>query len=520
MGDISSGYKLPRLRRMSGWYFLPALSGILLWASFPSVNQGYLAWMALVPLLVFLRKTALTRDAFLGGTIAGFLEFAGLLYWIPGVITRYGGAPPFIAWPLYLLLCVSFALFPGIVCAATHYCMSRRGPAFLLIAIPAWLSIEYLRGLIPFGGFPWLLLGYSQTEYLPLIQISDLAGVYGVSFLIVAANAAITWIWVCGKRGWIRFAPVLIVGALIAATLGYGVASLRRWDRIEPEYRVAMLQGNLSVEMPGSVLRSKYEQGYIDMAAALGERKIDLLLLPEAPTPVFFQYDQEYRDRMSRLARRYPLGLVFSNIFFREEKGVTQYFNSAFFLDHEGREIGRYDKIHLVPFGEYIPWQKIFFFSETISKDVGNFQSGDRWTTVVDLSHVMSALICFEAVFPDLSRVFVQHGSQLILNLTNDGWYGDTSAPYQHLAMARWRAVESRRFLLRASNSGISAVITPGGRLTAETGLFREESAVGAFSFLSGETFYVRHGGWLTASCAIILLLALTVCLAKRTRDL
>ena len=203
------------------------------------------------------------------------------------------------------------------------------------------------------------------------------------------------------------------------------------------------------------------------------------------------------------------LNPIFSNISYREAAGTQRYFNSAFFLDGRGAEVGRYDKIHLVPFGEYIPLQKLFFFSETISKDVGNFHPGDQYLTVHLQGHVLSALICFEAVFPELSREFVLRGSQLIVNLTNDAWYGNTSAPYQHLTMACWRAIESRRYLLRAANSGISAVVAPSGRIQVQTALLRQDIAVGRFTFLTGDTFYVRHPGYLPILCVIITILAL-----------
>jgi apolipoprotein N-acyltransferase len=243
------------------------------------------------------------------------------------------------------------------------------------------------------------------------------------------------------------------------------------------------------------------------------------LILPESPSPIIFQYDREYRETMQDLAHRFPLGVVFNNIRFRDGNEAGRYFNSAFFLDRSGTEIGVYDKIHLVPFGEYIPCKKLFFFSETISKDIGDFQPGDTYLTVPLRGHAVNAIICFEAVFPDLCREFVRRGSELIINLTNDGWYGNTSAPYQHLAMARWRAVETRRYLLRAANSGITAVIGPTGRIQVQTALFQEETAIGRFSFLTGQTFYARHGSSLLILCVIILFGALFWSLLKGARS-
>lgn len=486
---------------------LPVLCGILVWASFPKLNQGYLAWVALIPLILHLDRVERITSAFLGGLVAGTVQFLGLLYWIPRVLTHYGGLPAPGAWVLFVLLAAALGCFPAVACALTRFCINRCGSGFLLVFAPAWISLEYLRSKIPFGGFPWLMIGYSQTDYRSLIQIADVAGVYGVSFLVVWINIAIVWLVLRRRHDRV----VCIAGAvMLMACFSYGFARLRQWDQIQPQYRAALLQENLSIDEPDSALRWKYQQGYVKMADQLGPSHIDLLILPESPSPLIYQYDQAYREALRGLARRFMLGLVFNNIYFRDDQGTTRYFNSAFFLDQSGTEVGRYDKIHLVPFGEYIPWQKFFFFSEAISKDVGSFSPGSTHLTLPLRGHRMNAIICFEAVFPDFSREFIRRGSQLIINLTNDGWYGDSSAPYQHLAMARWRAVESRRYLLRAANSGISAIVSPSGRIEVQTGLLREDTAVGGFAFLSGETFYTRHGDALPGLCAIISIFALS----------
>ncbi len=494
---------------------LPAFSGALAWASFPVLSQGWLAWAALVPLLIYLVRTDSSGRAFLGGMTAGAVQFAGLLYWIPGTLAHFGGLPSAAAWGLFLLMVLALAVYPALVCALTRYCMNRSGVKFLAAFAPLWVASEYLRSYFPFGGFPWLLTGYSQTEYLRLIQVADVIGVYGVSLLVVWGNVAWVWIWMSKGRRRQAFVPLGSAVAALALSAAYGTAALREWDALAPDHRAALLQGNLSLDEPASTLAWKYREGYVRMADRLAPAKPDLLILPESPSPSFYQDDPRYRGTMNSLARRFPLGLVLNNVFFEERDGNQLYYNSAFFLDHNGEETGRYDKIHLVPFGEYVPLKRIFFFSETISKDVGDFQPGSRYVTVPMERHPVNVIICFEAVFPDLCRGFVERGSELIINLTNDGWYGDTSAPYQHLSMARWRAIENRRYLLRAANSGISAVVEPSGKLQVQTRLLREDTAVGRFAFLSGSTFYVRHGSYCPILCVIISLLALCYCLTR-----
>jgi apolipoprotein N-acyltransferase len=232
---------------------------------------------------------------------------------------------------------------------------------------------------------------------------------------------------------------------------------------------------------------------------------VDLLILPESPAPIAFQYDPAYRGIFEHLAKRYPLGLIFSNLSYRETGGAEQYFNSAYFLDRNGALEGVYDKMHLVPFGEYIPLKRLFFFAETVTKDVGSFTPGQDYRIVRIGEYPANAIICFEAAFPGLVRRFVQKGSQLIVNLTNDRWYGVSSAPYQHLTIARWRAVENRRYLLRAANSGITAFIEPTGRIQASAGILMQAVVRGRFAFLADQTPYTRYGDVFVFLCAIIV---------------
>jgi apolipoprotein N-acyltransferase len=482
----------------------------------PVLNQGYLAWFALVPLLAYVAGVRSSARAFWGGAIAGGVQFLALLYWIPPVLSRYGGVSAAGAWGLYAIMLAVLSLYPAAVCALTRYCMNRGGAGFILGFAPAWICLEFVRGEFPVGGFPWLLLGYSQTGWLRVIQIADLTGVHGVSFLIAWMNAAL--MYCCLRRGcrW-RLAPLAFGAIALTGAIFYGGAALRRWDGVKPQQRAALLQGNLSIDEPESALRQKYQQGYVAMAESLGPGA-DLLLLPEAPSPAIYQRDGSYRETMKDLARRFPLGMVFNNVCFHDIDGQERFFNCAYYLDGKGIEMGRYDKIHLVPFGEYVPWQKLFVFSETISKDVGNFWPGSEFSAFSMNGHRVNTIICFEAIFPDLVRRFVREGSELMINLTNDAWYGDTAAPYQHLAMARWRAVENRRYLLRAANSGITAIVAPSGRLQAETGILRAGAAVGGFAFLSGTTFYTRHGGAFLWLCAIITLLILACNGARSAR--
>jgi apolipoprotein N-acyltransferase len=482
------------------WFF-PALTGVLLMASFPRAHQGYLAWIAFVPLIIFISHSKSSLRAFCGGFAAAAIENFVLLIWIPPVLQRYGGLPVALAWIAYGLMVSVLACYPAVACAVTKHLMVRGGRSFLLLLPAVWVLLEYVQSFFPLGGLPWLLAGYSQTGYLHIIQIADIAGVYGISFLILAVNTAIVFFCLHRYRG--AYVPLMASGLLMVVVFLYGDFSLRRWGSIHPGFRAAMLQGNLSADDSEQVLADKYQKRYLQMANSL-KTNVDLLILPESPTPVLFQYDQSFRETLGSMAMRYPFGMIFNNIDYREMAGSRQCFNSAYFLDGNGVLKGVYNKMHLVPFGEYLPLKGLLFFKETISKDVGEFDAGQEYRIVEIGKHPSNAIICFEAVFPVLVRRFVEEGSQLIVNLTNDGWYGRSAAPYQHLAIARLRAVENRRYLLRATNSGISAVIEPTGNIQAATGLLQEAIGEGNFAFVQEKTFYTRNGDVFVFLCAII----------------
>jgi apolipoprotein N-acyltransferase len=485
------------------------LSGLLQFAAFPEINQGWVAWFALAPLFWMMLEARTPAHALGGGLLAGVVRNFGLLIWIPPVLARYGGIPQTVAWLLFILLLLMQAVFPAAACGLGRALAGTRraGPLFPFPFL--WVALEFLSHYVFFGGFPWLLLGYSQTEYARLIQIADITGVYGVSFIIAWMNAALVWLmWRReGQPVKVRTWPLVAAVAMLIAAGWYGESSLRRWGSIVPDRKAALLQGNLELDEPSSSLIWKFREGYEQMASRLAGAGIDLLVLPESPSPLAFQHDVNYRKAMQKLAGGFPLGMVFNNIAYEGENGGTRYYNSAYFLGPDGTELARYDKIHLVPFGEYVPLRRLFFFAESLTKDVSDFQAGREYVLADLAGHPASAIICFESVFPALVRRFVSDGSQLIVNLTNDGWYGDTAAPYQHLSMSRWRAVENRRYLLRATNSGISALIDPTGRIQVSTPLLKQYTCVGGFAFIDYRTVYVRCGDAFAAACVIICFL-------------
>jgi len=489
------------LKRL-GPFFLPILSGLAGFASFPRIALGHLAWIALVPLALFIARSGTLRRAFLGGFLCGAGQFFPLLVWIPGVLVRYGGVPAPLGWLMYTALVAGLACCPGGAALVTVLSRPALGRVSLLAFPFAWVSMELVRNYAVLGGFPWLQIGYSQSDYMPIVQLADLTGVYRVSFLTVWVNASLALVLAEG-RGPGAFAPLGIGAALVVSSVAYGRAALARWDRVEPRFTAALFQGNIAPDDPEPLAAWKFGRGYVEMADALGASRIDLAVLPESPVSSSFESDPSYRSAVERLAARFSLGLIFNNT---AAGPGERWFNSAYFLTGRGEPAGRYDKVHLVPFGEYVPLRRLFFFAESITRDVGDFTPGASVHTVALDGHRVGALVCFEAIFPELARELVRDGGELLVNLTNDGWYGPSAAPYQHLAMARWRAVENRRYLLRAANSGVSAVIAPTGRIERSTNLFAREVCLGRFAFLSGRTPYASRGDAAAIVCAIIAL--------------
>ncbi len=500
-------HKVPLIHRFPGFQIiLPLVSAVLGYLTFPRLGISSLAWIALIPLILCVAASCGTRQAFRAGVLSGAVQSFALLIWIPNVLVSYGEMQLWLAWLLYSFLSVFLGVYTGLSCAATRICLQKLGDRGILVFPFAWVAIELLRTCTPFGGFPWLLIGYSQTESIRIAQAADITGVYGISFLIAWINAAIVLLLISERRT-LRRASALAAGICgLCACLIYGELSLRRWGNVQGDLSVAILQADIAIDDPPEVAAWKSKEGYLAMARSLVPPEPDLLLLPESPSPYSFQFDTSYRDTMHELAARCSLGIIFNNISYLDNDSESEYFNSAYFLDTRGRELGRYDKIHLVPFGEYLPWKRLFFFAKTITKDVSSFSPGSVRPIVSYGGHPTNVIICFEAIFPDLTRSFVRLGSQLIVNLTNDRWYGRSAAPFQHLAMARWRAIENRRFLLRAANSGVSTIVSPTGQVEESTPILEQAILVGRFAFLSGETPYTRHGDVFAWVCAMIFL--------------
>jgi apolipoprotein N-acyltransferase len=438
--------------------FFSALSGFLLACSFPLPDYHLLAWIGLIPLIMVMPKRP-----FKSGFVAGVVFFAVTLYWLNIVMTTYGHLPALLSFLLYLLLAAYLALYWAIASWAACRLREFRGYSLALTLPVFWVALEFLREFL-LTGFPWATLGYSQHDWLSMVQSADLFGVYGLSSQ--------------GRPG--KALAVAIV--LLLSNYAYGTwCLLQDLDTRAESLAVVVVQGNIPQDLkwrPESQIGTV--QTYRDLSLrATQDGAKDLIVWPEAAMPYYFQDGGPLTDSVTGLAAEVKASLLFGSPAYRRDSGNLRYLNSAFLLSPTAKVQGRSDKIHLVPFGEYVPLGKFLPFVNKLVSGIGDYSPGEINPLPIE-AHNLGVLICYEVIFPELAREYVRQGSDLLVNITNDAWFGKSSAPWQHLAMARFRAIENRVWVARAANTGISAFIAPSGRVIKHTGLFET-------AFLSSE---------------------------------
>ncbi len=449
--------------------------------------------MALVPLLIALgRPAASERRPVLLGLITGIVGFGGTLYWLTDVMTTFGDLSGGVAGGVALLLIVYLSLYPALVAHVIGRGVRTFGPRALWAAPVVWAAGEYARGHV-MTGFPWVPLGNSQIDVAPIAQAASLVGVYGLSALVALGSVALAWI-VVAPPGRGRVLPVAAVAVLIAATAVWGSLRLSSETllRAGTPVRIALVQGNVAQGQKWDpAFEDTIYRRYLAMSRTGVARGATLIVWPESATPFFFE-EHPAAEATRLLARETGARLFIGSD--QIERAARRLYNSAFLIQPTGSVGGIYRKIHLVPFGEYVPLESILSFAGPLVEQVGGFTPGDTLTIFHVREGAFSTGICYEAVFPELSREAVLRGSQLLTSITNDAWFGRSSAPWQHLAMARMRSVETGRYLARAANTGISAIVDPYGRVVQQTSLFEQAVEVGEVRFLDGTTPYVRIG--------------------------
>lgn len=479
-------------------------------ASFPKFGQPQFAWIALAPLIVAVsvRATAPAYTAWAGmrlGVLAGWAAFSGTLYWTVDTMTHYGGLSTPVAIGAAGLLVVYLALYVGAFAALVGASVRRFGVAGVWASPCYWVALEWTRGWAG-GGFPWVPLGSSQATALPVAQLASVTGVYGLSWLVALVSTAAAALALSRARAETRRASA--VGVLLVAVVAAGAWRLRdnRLTREGAVVRVGLVQGNIGqTQKWDPAYRDAIINRYLGLSRQALANGADVVVWPEASTPFFLDRDgalaQPIRDLATRARRPFVIGT--------DEIAGESVYNAATAIGPDGRTRGSYRKIHLVPFGEYVPLKRLLFFVGPLVEAVSDFTAGTD-ATVLDAGRGLRAgvAICYESTYPSLARTFVERDANVLFVVTNDGWFGRSSAAFQHFEMGALRAIENGRYLARAANTGITAVVDPYGRVVARANMFEAVTLGADVRLLGARTIYTRLGdvvAWLSAAVTLLL---------------
>jgi apolipoprotein N-acyltransferase len=511
---VSPEYSLqnPYLRLISA-----ALSGVLLFASFPEIHWHLLAWIACVPLLAALVNEPHLGRAYFWGHLCGAVFIGGSCHWFLDVLEIHGGlSTPLAVLAVGLFLAVYPAIYGvfGLAIAWT----ARGSPVAALGLSPfLWVVLELGRSYW-LTGFPWNLLGYA-VEAPGLRQLASSMGVYGLSFLAMATSALVAWVLLEPRRRALQIAGIAWVGLLALANWALMPPPVARGSRV-----VHLVQPNVPLDVESLVNWAPWnnpkplEKLLVITSESVermppGDSHPSLIIWPENSAPFYFDGDAIFHNAVIGMARRNRAYVVFGTVSYADPQH-TQPKNTAIVLDPTGRVLLAYDKIHLVPFGEYVPSWAFPDLVGKITHEAGNFVAGSDYRTAMTPEGSLGIFICYESVFPQLVRKLTPDGPGVLVNISNDAWFGDSAAAAQHLELARLRAIENGRFLLRATNDGTTAIIDPYGRVVESLPRHQQEVLAGRFDYLAGRTFYHAHGdafAWLCSLISLVILAALAV---------
>ncbi len=563
-------FLIMRLIPMRLWA-MALLSGVLQVLPFPiagpvPVWRTAFCWITLAPLLKALtgedingQPLRISHGAALG-YCCGFIWYFGNCYWVYDTMHLYGGLSKSASAGILILFCLYLGLYHALFGALiVAFRRSRLGvQAALLLSPFAWVAVELARARIT--SFPWDLLGITQVDNPLLTRLAPYTGAFGISFIIAAVNALWLSRITLKQRKYTR--PTLALSAVVIATLY--ILALRRStpnQEMTPlqthQYygQATLLQENLEVgaantghQLTKTEMLSAFTQlslfppdgntcnGIPELASTkcVGQLPIanrrnsdgtvytsptDLIAWPEAPAP-FQENDPQFRAAMSTLAHTANAPIIVGNIGVDADQKVSKGYNlhnSADFIRPDGSLAGRYDKMHLVPFGEYVPYKKLFFFAGDLLADVGEFDPGTLRSTFSTGGHTYGTFICYESIFGDEIRQFEKMGADVLVNISDDGWYGDTSAAWEHLNMVRMRAIENHRWILRATNTGVTGSIDPYGRMVVSAPRHIRTSLRVGFNYEHDVTFYSAHGDLFAYLCALITVVSLVLAASCRT---
>jgi apolipoprotein N-acyltransferase len=476
------------------WLLAIATAALLILA-FPRFSFVWLAPVALAPLLVAVAREPRPGRRFLMGWTAGVVYWFGVCYWIQFVLAFHGGMGEVTGWAVFLLFCGAKALHMGVFALLAGILMRRWWAVPAVAAL--WVAVEVTHGPL---GFAWLTLGNAGIDMGVPLRLAPITGVYGISFLFAAMAAGLSLAVLRRPRMqlmWLLAIPfVTFLPGLPPADRGRDTALLAQPNISEteewtPDSLDAMIRRQLMLSLRGVLVESA--------------RPPEIVVWPEVPAPFYYYEDERFRtyvDDLARTARAYLLlGIVAHT-----PQGAP--LNSATLVSPSGVALTRYDKVNLVPFGEFVPWP-LGALTKKISTEAGDFAAGKRVVVSPVGAHKIGAFICYESVFPNFVRKFADGGAEVLFNISNDGWFGKSAARLQHLSIVRMRAAENRRWILRSTNDGITATIDAAGRIRGTLPPAVEATSYTGFNYIRQKTFYTQFGDWFAVVCATIALLCL-----------
>lgn len=492
------------------------LSGAATALAFAKFNLLFLAWISLIPLL-YLLGHKIPKQAFFLSWMAGFGFYAVLIYWIPAVPAHYGGLP----WSVSFLIYLFFTLFLGLFWGIFGWFFGRIRLSFpravWLLAPCLWVTYEFTISHL-LTGFPWGLLGYSQYQNLYFLQTASVLGVYGLSFILVMFQCAFLYAMLFSKRR-----PFFLALALVLVLHAAGYLGLKDVTPTSGSFTAAVVQGNVPADTDFNRLNAREFSDlfdrHLDFSRQAWEQGARLIVWAELSVPLCFSCNYGvyplYVQHLTRFVHETRSTFLLGTNEIAHEQERTLYFNTAACL---GPDLSPtfYHKMHLVPFGEYTPYKRIFFFIANFTHAIGELTPGTEYVLHRFQGLPFAAPICYEIIFPDIVRNFVRKGAQFLVTITNDAWYGNSSAPYQHFAIAVFRAVENRRFLLRSATTGISGIIDPYGRILTRSQLHTAGVFIDTITPSLQLSWYTRFGFAWTYLCLTLSVLFFILTLFRR----
>lgn len=491
-------------------YYLCLLSSILLILSFSPFDFFFLAWVSFLPFFFFLYNAKDNKTVVKGGFLFGFIYFLGNTYWIYHSLYFYGSVPLLMSYLVVILLAIYLALYPLTFSVIYKNLLKNNLPTSLYAPF-LWVSLEVLRNYL-LTGFPWALIGYSQYKFILISQIADITGIYGVSYLIILFNCFIFDIFIFRRHKLIYplvpyytiiFSTIFVLIIFIFSII-YGLKKLNETESNDT-VKVTIIQGSIPQDEKWDYKKvEEIFNIYKNLTLQSKQYNPNLIVWPETALPFVFEKNKYFTSELIHFINEERIYLLFGSIMERQK---DKYTNSAVLIDPNGVTAYYYDKIHLVPFGEYVPLRKILFFIDKLTVGVGDYQPGEGYNVAITPFGRFATLICYESIFPGQVRKFYQKGGNFIVNITNDGWFGNTSGPYQHFSMAVFRAIENRKPLVRAANSGISGFIDSKGRIINKTKLFERTYLIENIKINDKISFYTKYGDIFAYICIVISLI-------------